>query len=349
MSSSTTQEKTRSTATVSQNGTAASAKPGFASGFVLEFEKPIVELEHKIAEMRALAESSGMGNLSVEIDRMQKKAVRMREEVFSKLSRWQKVQLARHPRRPYTLDYIDRLCSHFLELHGDRCFADDRALVSGIGEMDGKSVLIMGHQKGRGTKENIYRNFGMANPEGYRKAVRHLALAQKFKIPVVTFIDTPGAYPGLGAEERGQAEAIARSLYEMARLNVPIITFVIGEGGSGGALAISVADRIFMLEFSIYSVISPEGCASILYRDAGQAPQAAEALKLTAEDLLELGIIDGIIPEPAGGAHENYDEIAARVKERILTTLPELQATSPEKLLESRHKKYERIGFYLES
>ncbi|MBL0060485.1 MAG: acetyl-CoA carboxylase carboxyltransferase subunit alpha [bacterium] len=348
MSSSTVQDKSRS-ATVSLNGTSQTVKQGFASGFVLEFEKPIVELEHKIAEMRALAESSGMGNLSVEIDRMQKKAVRMREEVFSKLSRWQKVQLARHPRRPYTQDYLDRLCSNFLELHGDRCFADDHALISGIGEIEGKSMLIMGHQKGRGTKENIYRNFGMANPEGYRKATRHLALAQKFKLPVITFIDTPGAYPGLGAEERGQAEAIARSLYEMARLNVPILTFVIGEGGSGGALAISIADRIFMLEYSIYSVISPEGCASILYRDAGQAPQAAEALKLTADDLLELGIIDGIIPEPAGGAHENYDEIAARVKERIVMTLPELTADSPEKLLDARHKKYERIGFYLES
>jgi len=348
MSSSTVQDKSRS-ATVSTNGTSQAVKSGFASGFVLEFEKPIVELENKIAEMRALAQSSGMGNLSVEIDRMQKKAVRMREEVFSKLSRWQKVQLARHPRRPYTQDYLDRLCSNFIELHGDRCFADDHALISGIGEIDGKSMLIMGHQKGRGTKENIYRNFGMANPEGYRKAIRHLALAQKFKLPVITFIDTPGAYPGLGAEERGQAEAIARSLYEMARLNVPIITFVIGEGGSGGALAISIADRIFMLEYSIYSVISPEGCASILYRDAGQAPQAAEALKLTADDLLELGIIDGIIPEPSGGAHENYDEIAARVKERILMTLPELTTDSPEKLLDARHKKYERIGFYLES
>lgn len=348
MSSSTVQDKSRS-ATVSANGASQVVKSGFASSFVLEFEKPIVELENKIAEMRALAQSSGMGNLSVEIDRMQKKAVRMREEVFSKLSRWQKVQLARHPRRPYTQDYLDRLCSNFLELHGDRCFADDHALISGIGEIDGKSMLIMGHQKGRGTKENIYRNFGMANPEGYRKAVRHLALAQKFKLPVVTFIDTPGAYPGLGAEERGQAEAIARSLYEMARLNVPIITFVIGEGGSGGALAISIADRIFMLEYSIYSVISPEGCASILYRDAAQAPQAAEALKLTADDLLELGIIDGIIPEPAGGAHENYDEIAARVKERILMTLPELTADTPDKLLDARHKKYERIGFYLES
>lgn len=348
MSSSAVQDKTRGVS-VSQNGASNMGKSGFASNFVLEFEKPIVELETKIAEMRALAESSGMGNLSVEIDRMQKKAVRMREEVFSKLTRWQKVQLARHPRRPYTLDYVDRLCSHFLELHGDRCFADDRALVSGIGEIDGKSLLIMGHQKGRGTKENIYRNFGMANPEGYRKAIRHLSLAQKFRIPVITFIDTPGAYPGLGAEERGQAEAIARSLYEMARLRVPVITFVIGEGGSGGALAISIADRIFMLEYSIYSVISPEGCASILYRDAAQAPQAAEALKLTADDLLELGIIDGIIPEPAGGAHENYDEIAARVKERILMTLPELSSDVSEKLLEARHKKYERIGFYLES
>jgi len=348
MSSAAVQDKSRGTATVSANGTSGAAR-GFASGFVLEFEKPIVELEHKIAEMRALAESSGMKNLSVEIDRMQKKAVKMREEVYSKLTRWQKVQLARHPRRPYTLDYIERLCSHFLELHGDRAFSDDHALVSGIGEFDGKSVLIIGNQKGRGTKENIYRNFGMANPEGYRKAIRHLALAQKFRLPVITFIDTPGAYPGLGAEERGQAEAIARSLYEMARLEVPIITFVIGEGGSGGALAISVADRIFMLEYSIYSVISPEGCASILYRDAGQAPQAAEALKLTAEDLLELGIIDGIIPEPAGGAHENYDEIAERVKGKIVNTLPELLAEPSQKLLEARHKKYERIGFFLES
>lgn len=347
MSSHAVQDKSR-TGSMSQNGTA-QAKQGFASGFVLEFEKPIVELENKIAEMRALAESSGMGNLSVEIDRMQKKALKMREEVFSKLSRWQKVQLARHPRRPYTLDYIERICSQFMELHGDRCFADDHALISGIGEIDGSSFLIMGHQKGRGTKENIFRNFGMANPEGYRKAIRHLALAQKFRLPVVTFIDTPGAYPGLGAEERGQAEAIARSLYEMSRLGVPIVTFVIGEGGSGGALAISIADRIFMLEYSIYSVISPEGCASILYRDAGQAPQAAEALKLTADDLLELGIIDGIIPEPPGGAHENYDEIAARVKERILMTLPELSSESREKLLETRHKKYERIGFFLES
>lgn len=347
MSTTTVNDKVRGAA-ASQNGTATAAK-GFASGFVLEFEKPIVELEHKIAEMRALAESSGMRNLSVEIDRMQKKAVKLREEVYSKLSRWQKVQLARHPRRPYTLDYIERLCSNFVELHGDRSFADDHALVSGIGEFDGRSVLIIGNQKGRGTKENIYRNFGMANPEGYRKAIRHLLLAQKFKLPVITFIDTPGAYPGLGAEERGQAEAIARSLYEMARLEVPIITFVIGEGGSGGALAISVADRIFMLEYSIYSVISPEGCASILYRDAAQAPQAAEALKLTSEDLLELGIIDGIIPEPVGGAHENYDEIASRVKEKIINTLPELLSESNQKLLEARHRKYERIGFFLES
>ncbi|MBK6909887.1 MAG: acetyl-CoA carboxylase carboxyltransferase subunit alpha [bacterium] len=347
MSTSTVQDKSRGVSAT--NGTAPPGKPGFASGFLLDFEKPIVELEHKISEMRVLAESSGMGNMSVEIDRMQKKATRLREEVFSKLTRWQKVQLARHPRRPYTLDYVERICSNFIELHGDRCFADDRALVSGIADIDGRSVMIMGHQKGRGTKENIYRNFGMANPEGYRKAVRHLMIAQKFKLPVITFIDTPGAYPGLGAEERGQAEAIARSLYEMARLQVPILTFVIGEGGSGGALAISIADRIFMLEYSIYSVISPEGCASILYRDAGQAPQAAEALKLTADDLLELKIIDGIIPEPAGGAHENYDEIASRLKERIQATLPELLSESPEKLLEARHRKYERIGFYLES
>ncbi len=348
MSSTNVQDKAKVTGTVLPNGTLGSAK-SFASTFVLEFEKPIVELEHKIEEMRSLAASSGMSNFEVEIERMQKKATRMREEVFSKLTRWQKVQLARHPRRPYTLDYIERICSSFLELHGDRCFADDHAIVSGIAELEGFQLVVMGHQKGRGTKENIYRNFGMANPEGYRKAIRLLALAQKFRLPVVTFIDTPGAYPGLGAEERGQAEAIARSLYEMARLDVPIMTFVIGEGGSGGALAISVADRIFMLEYSIYSVISPEGCASILYRDAGQAPQAAEALKLTADDLLELGIIDGIIPEPAGGAHENYDEIAKRIKDRILSTLPELIGESRLKLLEARHRKYERIGYFLES
>ncbi|MCB9366575.1 MAG: acetyl-CoA carboxylase carboxyltransferase subunit alpha [Calditrichaeota bacterium] len=346
-STTTTQEKAKAATPVSQNG--ASGSKSYASTFVLEFEKPILELEQKIDEMRTLAESSGMGNLAVEIDRMQKKATRLREEVFSKLTRWQKVQLARHPRRPYTLDYTDRICTSFLELHGDRCFSDDHALVSGIAEIDGQSLMIMGHQKGRGTKENIYRNFGMANPEGYRKAIRLLAMAQKFKLPVVTFIDTPGAYPGLGAEERGQAEAIARSLYEMARLEVPIITFVIGEGGSGGALALSVADRIFMLEYSIYSVISPEGCASILYRDAGQAPQAAEALRLTADDLLELGIIDGIIPEPSGGAHENHDEIAARVKARILESLPDLMSETTQKLLEARHRKYERIGFFLES
>ncbi|MCC6476880.1 acetyl-CoA carboxylase carboxyltransferase subunit alpha [bacterium] len=348
MSKTATHEAVKSGAAHS-NGTAGTVKSGFASGFVLDFEKPIVELEHKIAEMRTLAESSGMKNLGVEIDRMQKKAHRMREEVYSQLSRWQKVQLARHPRRPYTLDYIERLFSGFLELHGDRAFGDDHAIVSGIAEMDNLKMLVIGHQKGRGTKENIYRNFGMANPEGYRKSIRLLGLAEKFKLPVVTFVDTPGAYPGLGAEERGQAEAIARSLYEMARLKVPILTIVIGEGGSGGALALSIADRIFMLEYSIYSVISPEGCASILYRDAAQAPQAAESLKLTADDLLELGIIDGIIPEPKGGAHENFDETAQSIKLRLLDTLPELLREPSDQLMEARHRKYERIGYFLEA
>ncbi len=320
----------------------------FASSFVLDFEKPVIELEQKISEMRNLATGPGMNTLKVEIDKLEKKASRLRKEIFTKLTRWQKVQLARHPRRPYMLDYVDRICDTWIELHGDRCFADDHAMVAGFAAIEDEQILLIGQQKGRGTKDNLFRNFAMANPEGYRKAIRLMNLAQKFNRPVVTFIDTPGAYPGLGAEERGQAEAIARSLYEMARLTVPIIAIVIGEGGSGGALAISVADEIHMMEYSIYSVISPEGCASILYRDAAEAPQAAEALKLTADDLKDIGIIDNIISEPSGGAHENFDESAASIKSVVLSSLKRLKAIPTAKLIEARHKKYEEIGFWLD-
>jgi acetyl-CoA carboxylase carboxyl transferase subunit alpha len=324
------------------------SKNSFAASFVLDFEKPVIELEQKIAEMRSLADGSGMDSLRTEIDKLEKKAVRLRKDIFTKLTRWQKVQLARHPRRPYTLDYIKSICSSWLELHGDRCYADDHAIVGGFAEIEDEQVVLIGQQKGRGTKENLYRNFAMAHPEGYRKAIRLMNLAEKFNRPVVTFIDTPGAYPGLGAEERGQAEAIARSLYEMAQLTVPIIAIVIGEGGSGGALAISVADEIHMLEYAVYSVISPEGCASILYRDAAEAPQAAEALKLTAEDLKEIGIIDGIIKEPMGGAHEDYDFCAQQVKAQILASLKKLKQVPTAELIRARHKKYEQIGFWLD-
>jgi acetyl-CoA carboxylase carboxyl transferase subunit alpha len=324
-------------------------KGSFADTFVMDFEKPVVELERKISEMRRLASGPGMKSMIVEIDRMEKKAARMRQEVFENLSAWQKVQMARHPRRPYSLDYIQRLCNSWLELHGDRGFSDDHAIVGGFAEISGNHVLLIGHQKGRGTKDNLFRNFAMAHPEGYRKAMRLFRLAAKFNRPVVTLVDTPGAYPGLGAEERGQAEAIARSLFEMAQLPVPIVTIVIGEGGSGGALAISVADEIHMLEYSIYSVISPEGCASILYRDSGQAEQAAEALKLTAPDLLALGVIDGIIPEPPGGAHNDYDLVADQIKTQIVTSLERLQKLSPAERIASRHRKYEKMGFWLET
>ncbi|MBU0509590.1 acetyl-CoA carboxylase carboxyltransferase subunit alpha [bacterium] len=313
----------------------------------MDFEKPVLELEQKIAEMRSLATGSGMKSLSVEIDRMEKKAEHMRHEVYRNLTAWQKVQIARHPRRPYTLDYVTRLCDSWIELHGDRGFADDHALVGGVASIGGLEVMLIGHQKGRGTKDNLFRNFAMAHPEGYRKALRLMRLAAKFRRPIVTLIDTPGAYPGLGAEERGQAEAIARNLYEMAALPVPIIGVVIGEGGSGGALAISVADEIHMLEYAIYSVISPEGCASILYRDAGQAPQAAESLKLTAPDLLQLKIIDGIIKEPLGGAHNDFDMMTANLKDQIVTSLKRLMPISPGDLTKTRHRKYEKIGFWL--
>lgn len=287
-------------------------------------------------------------DISEEISRLEEKAHTMRSEIYSKLTRWQKVQLARHPNRPFTLDYITRITDHFQELHGDRLFRDDHAIVAGLATIAGWRVALIGHQKGRGTKENLYRNFGMPNPEGYRKALRVMKLAEKFELPVVTLIDTPGAYPGMGAEERGQAEAIARNLFSMSALRVPIISVVIGEGGSGGALALGVADRILMMQYATYSVITPEGCASILYRDASLAYKAAEALKLTALDLDELGIIDQRIMEPEGGAHQDADEAARNVQKAILDTLVELKDIDPDTLINQRIDKYRSIGFYEE-
>ncbi|MFH1862814.1 MAG: acetyl-CoA carboxylase carboxyltransferase subunit alpha [bacterium] len=313
--------------------------------FVLEFEKPIADLEKKIAEMKTLSGSSHL-ELSDEITRLEKKAQKLRAEIYSSLTRWQRVQLARHPNRPFTLDYIQRICTDFVELHGDRAFADDPAIVCGFGSIEDKSFFIMGHQKGRGTKDNLYRNFGMPNPEGYRKAKRLMELAARFGKPIVSLIDTPGAYPGLGAEERGQAEAIARNLIVMAELPVPIVAIVIGEGGSGGALALSVADRILMLENSIYSVISPEGCASILYRDSGEAERAAEAMKVTAKDLYQLKLVDAVISEPLGGAHRDYDQVAQKVKEALLKHFVELEAISVDDLIKRRHERYSKIGHW---
>ncbi len=314
---------------------------------VLEFERPLLELEYQIAELRDIANAANI-DYSEEIARLEKKAEEKRQSIFSNLSRWQRVQLARHPERPYSLDYIERICDSFMELHGDRRYADDHAIVAGLGKIDGRSVMIIGQQKGRDTKNKIYRNFGMPNPEGYRKALRLMTLAEKFGKPVVTLIDTPGAYPGIGAEERGQAEAIARNLFEMAKLSVPVISIVIGEGASGGALGIGVGDKLLMLENCWYSVISPEGCAAILCRDRANAPQAAEAMKLTPPDLIEQGIIDEIIPEPPGGAHRDYDAAAANVKTAILRHLDSLEKLSPEELVEQRIEKFSRMGFWEE-
>lgn len=316
--------------------------------FVLDFEKPIVELEKRIREMRELSESENV-EISEEIARLEEKAQKLRMDVYAKLTRWQRVQLARHPQRPYTLDYVDRMTSEFFELHGDRAFGDDPAIVGGIAVMDGRKVTIVGHQKGRSTKEKLFRNFGMPHPEGYRKALRIMKLSAKFKRPIICLIDTPGAYPGIGAEERGQAEAIARNLFEMSHLPVPIVVAIIGEGASGGALGIGVGDRVLMMENTWYSVISPEGCAAILWRDSTKAEQAADAMKLTAKDLLELGVIDKIVKEPIGGAHRDYDEAARILKEQILAELDELAALPAEQLVENRIEKYAKMGFYKEA
>ena len=313
--------------------------------YTLEFEKPIRELEHKIKELNDLGHSGDI-DVRTDIKRLKTKIDKLRKRIFSKLSRWQTVQLARHPQRPYTMDYVNRIFDEFIELHGDRMFRDDKAIISGIGKIGNRGIAMIGHQKGRGTKDNLYRNFAMPHPEGYRKALRVMKLAEKFGLPVLTLIDTPGAYPGIGAEERGQAEAIASNLYEMAQLKVPIIAIVIGEGGSGGALALGVADRVFMLQYAIYSVISPEGCASILYRDASHAKEAAEAMKITSNDLLAGKIIDGIIEEPLGGAHCDFDQMAANLSAKIISTIDELMSIDSGDLVNRRLDKYASMGIW---
>lgn len=315
--------------------------------FVLEFEKPVVELEDKINEMREYAQSTGV-ELEDDIKRLEKKANQLRKEIFSNLNRWQRYQLAKHPLRPYTLDYIGGMTSYFDELHGDRYFADDKAIVAGFAQMDEISLVLVGQQKGRDTKQKLYRNFAMANPEGYRKAIRVMDLAAKFNKPIVTLIDTPGAYPGLGAEERGQAQAIADNLFRMSHLPVPIVNVIIGEGASGGALGIGVGDRILMMENAWYSVISPEGCAAILWKDAAYAPQAAEAMKITAMDAVDLNIVDQVIKEPEGGAHLNMSEAVANVKEAIMQQLHELMKIPADELIDQRIEKFSKMGSWKE-
>lgn len=312
---------------------------------VLEFEKPIIELEKKIDEMRKYSESLDLGD---EITTLEEKVNQLRKSVYEGLTRWQKVQLARHPDRPYTLDYISMMTTDFIELHGDRAFRDDKAVVGGFALLDNEPVLIIGQQKGRDTKSNLYRNFGMMNPEGYRKALRLMKLAAKFRRPVITLIDTPGAYPGLEAEERGQAEAIARNLFEMSHLPTPIIIVIIGEGASGGALGLGVGDRVLMMENTWYSVISPESCSSILWRSWNYKEQAAEALKLTAPDLLSQGIIDRIVPEPLGGAHRNPFQAAEILKGVLMEEISKLKKIKTDKLIDKRIDKFSKMGEFEE-
>jgi acetyl-CoA carboxylase carboxyl transferase subunit alpha len=312
----------------------------------LDFEKPIVEIEMKIEELKQLS-SAGRLDLKDEILKLEKKANKLKKEIFSNLTRWQKTLISRHYNRPYTLDYINKVFTDFFELHGDRHFMDDPAIIGGFARFEGKSVVVVGHQKGRTTKEKVFRNFGMPHPEGYRKALRIMKLADKFKKPIITMIDTPGAYPGIGAEERGQAEAIAKNIIGMFSLRVPIISIIIGEGGSGGALAIGVGDRILMLEYSIYSVISPEGCAAILWRDGANGELAAEALKITSEDLFEAGVIDEVIKEPLGGAHRSVDEMALNIKDAIRRNLDVVKKLPIGELLKERYEKFRKIGTFL--
>lgn len=315
--------------------------------FVLDFEKPVVELEDKISEMREYAQSTGV-ELEDDIKRLEKKANQLRKDIFSNLNRWQRYQLAKHPARPYTLDYIQGMTNYFDELHGDRSFADDKAIIAGFARIEDISMVLVGQQKGRDTKQKLFRNFAMSNPEGYRKAMRVMELAAKFNKPIVTLIDTPGAYPGIGAEERGQAQAIAYNMFRMSHLPVPIVNVVIGEGASGGALGIGVGDRILMLENSWYSVISPEGCAAILWKDAVYAPQAAEAMKITASDSVELKVVDEVIKEPEGGAHLNMAQSVENVKEAILRNVRELLDIPPKDLIEQRIEKYSKMGAWQE-
>jgi len=313
----------------------------------LDFEQPVAELEAKIDELKFVGDDSEL-NISEEISRLRRKSDALTQSIFSKLSAWQIAQLARHPHRPYALDYI-RLCfDDFQELHGDRMYADDQSLIGGIGRLEGQPVMIVGHQKGRDTKERVRRNYGMARPEGYRKALRLMGMAEKFHLPVISLIDTPGAYPGMGAEERGQSEAIARNLLAMSGLKTPIIGVVIGEGGSGGALAIGVADRLLMLQYGVYSVISPEGCASILWKSPEKAEAAAEALGITAERLQKLGLVNDVIPEPLGGAHRDPQAMAEAVKNALLNALSEVQVLSTEQLIEQRRNSVANYGAYKE-
>ena len=313
----------------------------------LDFEQPIADLETKIGELREY--STANVDFSSEIKKLEKKADKLKKEVYSNLSRWQRTQLARHAKRPYTLDYIERIFTDWTEVHGDRNYRDDPALVCGFARIDGKPCCVIGHQKGRNTKQKVHRNFGMPNPEGYRKALRVMQMADQFGLPIFTFVDTPGAFPGIGAEERGQAEAIARNLREMAMLRVPVIVTITGEGGSGGALAIAVGNRVLMMQYSVYAVISPEGCAAILWSDGTKGPQAAESLKLTAQDVDSLGtVIDEVIPEPLGGVHQDHDLAAATLKQYLLKHLAELEEYSPEGLIEQRYQRFRAIAKFEE-
>jgi acetyl-CoA carboxylase carboxyl transferase subunit alpha len=319
-----------------------------ASNYALDFEKPLLELERQIEDLQRLGEERGI-DVAEEARLLQARLSSLRQELYSSLTPMQRVQVARHPRRPYPLDYLSTIFTDFIELHGDRLFRDDPAIVGGWARLAGMSVMVVGHQKGRDTKENLKRNFGMAHPEGYRKALRLMKLAAKFSAPVITLIDTPGAYPGLGAEERGQSEALARNILEMAALPTAIVAVVIGEGGSGGALALGTADRILMFENSVYSVISPEGCAAILWKDASQRERAADALKLTAQDLLRFKLVDEIIPEPMGGAHLDPDATGEALREALIRHVNELRKVRPEKLVRRRAEKYAAMGAYSET
>ena len=315
--------------------------------YTLEFEKPILELETKIQELKQFAQVEQV-DFSTEIARLEKKVARLQEEIFANLTAWQRTQIARHPNRPYALDYIRLMLTDFIELHGDRGFADDRAIVGGLARLEGMPLVVIGHQKGRDTKEKLARNFAMANPEGYRKALRLMRLAEKFGKPVLTLVDTPGAYPGIGAEERGQAEAIARNLREMSDLKVPIVVVITGEGGSGGALGIAVGDTVLMLGYAIYSVISPEGCASILWRDPAKAPEAAAAMGITAQTLKRLNLIDEIVPEPVGGAHRNHQDMATTLRGFLVKAFDRLNRIPVEELVEQRYQKFRRMGVFEE-
>jgi len=313
----------------------------------LDFEKPLLELENKIEELKSFLSSENL-DLSEETKKLEEKAQKMKKKIYQELTPWQRIQLARHPKRPYTLDYVELIMDDFIPLRGDRLFAEDKAIVGGLVSLEGQSLVVLGHQKGRNTRDNIERNFGMAHPEGYRKALRLMNLAEKFSFPVITFIDTPGAYPGIGAEERGQAECIAKNLMVMSSLKVPIISIVIGEGGSGGALGIGVGNRIFMLENAVYYVCTPEACSAILWRDSSKAPQAAAQQSITAQDLLKFGVIDGIIPEGSSGAHREVKQTAEAIKNTIRKVLKETLSWSGDRIIQQRYSKYRKIGVFLE-